>query len=140
MITTTPCSYYVLLFVYLAINSAMDDNIPQPFISLPTHLGRNKRSWCPKLARGDPSSRRSNELFCSVDKLKSRHGHVSTLSPTKRVRCYSHLRESQRGRCYRTNGQILQCQESTSDRSSLRAAVTAEGGQSLSGSLVSVGN
>ena len=119
-----------------------DDSVPRFVSTLPSHLGRNKRLLRSNLTRGVPQSaqRSIEESNWSVDEMKSGRGHDRTPSPAKRVRCYRHLRESQCGRCYHTNGQILQCQEFTSDESTrlVRGVVTAEGGQSLSGG--SIGN
>ena len=119
-----------------------NDSVPQFVLTLPSHLGRNKRLLRSNLTRGVPQSaqRSIEESNWSVDEMKSGRGHDRTPSPAKRVRCYRHLRESQRGCCYHTNGQILQCQESTSDKTTrlVRGVVTAEGGQSLSGG--SIGN
>ena len=114
-----------------------DDSVPLFVSTLSSHLGRNQRLFRSNLTRGVPqSAQRSIEVSnWSVDEMKSGRGHDRTPSPTKRVRL-SHLRESQRGRCYCTNGRILQCQESTSNQSTrLCGAVTAKGGQSLSGGL-----
>ena len=119
-----------------------DDSVPLVALTLPSHLGRNKRLLRSNLTRGVPQSaqRSIEESNWSVDEMKSGRGHDRTPSATKRVRCFSHLREPQRRHCYHASGRILQCQESTSDHSTrLCGAVTAEGGQSLSGGL-SVGN
>ena len=61
-----------------------DDGYTQSFLSLPTHLGRNKRLRPQQLARGVPQGQRSEESNLSVDEMKSRRGHVSTTPPAKR--------------------------------------------------------